>query len=48
MKLRPASRPRALFRYLVAECWFGPAVSILQNALPPKVRGTGIAVLGRG
>jgi len=35
----------ALFcEYLVAECWFGPAVSILQNALPPKVRGVGIAI----
>lgn len=30
--------------YIVAECWFGPAVSILQGALPPTVRGTGQGV----
>ncbi|CAM9202297.1 unnamed protein product, partial [Sphacelaria rigidula] len=24
--------------YLVAECWFGPAISVLQKALPPRVR----------
>ncbi|CAM9695078.1 unnamed protein product [Pylaiella littoralis] len=28
--------------YLVAECWFGPAISVLQKALPPRVRGVGI------
>merc|ERR1711908_111868 len=26
--------------YLVAECWFGPAVSILQGAVPADRRGT--------
>mmetsp|Transcript_23973 Transcript_23973/g.31123 ORF Transcript_23973/g.31123 Transcript_23973/m.31123 type:complete len:469 (+) Transcript_23973:92-1498(+) len=31
------------FEYLIAECWFGPAISVLQNALPARVRGTGIA-----
>lgn len=25
-------------RYLVAECWFGPAISVLQRSLPPRVR----------
>jgi hypothetical protein len=30
--------------YLLAECWFGPALAILQNALPSAVRGTAIAV----
>jgi len=31
------------FEYLTAECWFGPSISVLQNALPAKVRATGIA-----
>jgi sugar phosphate permease len=26
--------------YLVAECWFGPTVAILQGAVPASVRGT--------
>jgi len=26
--------------YLVAECWFGPAVAVLQDVLPPSQRGT--------
>jgi MFS family permease len=29
--------------YLTAECWFGPIISVIQNALPSRVRGTGIA-----
>ncbi|CAM9631107.1 unnamed protein product, partial [Phaeothamnion confervicola] len=29
--------------YVTAECWFGPAISVLQNALPARVRGVGIA-----
>lgn len=28
--------------YLAAECWFGPAISVLQKALPSRVRGVGI------
>ncbi|CAM9660841.1 unnamed protein product, partial [Choristocarpus tenellus] len=28
--------------YLVAESWFGPAISVLQNALPPRARGVGV------
>lgn len=28
--------------YLVAECWFGPAISVLQKSLPPRARGVGI------
>jgi len=26
--------------YLVAECWFGPAIAILQESVPPNKRGT--------
>ncbi|CAM9443933.1 unnamed protein product [Phaeothamnion confervicola] len=29
-----------LVEYVVAECWFGPTVTILQGAVPPDVRGT--------
>eukprot|EP00622_Pseudochattonella_farcimen_P004438 FR739824.1.p1 GENE.FR739824.1~~FR739824.1.p1 ORF type:complete len:179 (+),score=7.43 FR739824.1:1-537(+) len=29
--------------YLLAECWFAPVISVLQTALPPRVRGLGIA-----
>lgn len=33
-----------VLEYLVAECWFAPVISVLQNALPPKARGMGIAI----
>lgn len=26
--------------YLVAECWFGPTISVLQRAVGPKIGGT--------
>eukprot|EP00611_Tribonema_gayanum_P031372 TRINITY_DN9058_c0_g1_i3.p1 TRINITY_DN9058_c0_g1~~TRINITY_DN9058_c0_g1_i3.p1 ORF type:complete len:202 (+),score=68.49 TRINITY_DN9058_c0_g1_i3:363-968(+) len=29
--------------YLAAECWFGPAMSALQGALPAGARATGVA-----
>jgi MFS family permease len=29
--------------YLTSECWFGPAISVLQNNLKPNMRGFGIA-----
>lgn len=25
-------------RYLIADCWFGPVVSVLQKFLPPRAR----------
>jgi predicted MFS family arabinose efflux permease len=33
--------------YLVAECWFGPAIAVLQSSVEPSMRGTaqGIFVL---
>lgn len=33
-----------LAEYMVAECWFGPTVTILQEDLPPSVRGVGQGV----
>lgn len=33
-----------LAEYIVAECWFGPTVTILQEDLPPNVRGVGQGV----
>lgn len=33
-----------LAEYIVAECWFGPTVTILQEGLPPNVRGVGQGV----
>lgn len=30
--------------FFLAECWFAPAISVLQNSLPPKARGMGIAM----
>ncbi|CAM9252164.1 unnamed protein product [Ascophyllum nodosum] len=33
-----------LAEYVVAECWFGPTVTILQESLPPNVRGVGQGV----
>ncbi|CAN0424414.1 unnamed protein product, partial [Discosporangium mesarthrocarpum] len=33
-----------LAEYLVAECWFGPTVTVLQERLPPAVRGVGQGV----
>lgn len=30
-----------LAEYIVAECWFGPTVTILQEDLPASVRGVG-------
>jgi len=27
-------------KYLVAECWFGPAVAVLQKTVPPRLGGT--------
>jgi len=32
------------FEYLFAECWFGPAISIIQLRIPPAARGVGIAL----
>lgn len=32
------------FEYLFAECWFGPAISIVQNRIPVNVRGTTISI----
>jgi len=32
------------FEYLVAECWFGPALSIIQLRIPNEARGTAIAL----
>jgi len=32
------------FEYLFAECWFGPALSIIQNRIPTDVRGTTISI----
>ncbi len=29
----------------MAECWFGPAMSILQCALPSDLRGTAVSIL---
>lgn len=33
-----------LLEYLFAECWFGPAMSTLQGAVPPGARGVAIAL----
>ncbi len=33
-----------LAEYIVAECWFGGTVTILQEGLPPNVRGVGQGV----
>lgn len=33
-----------LAEYVVAECWFGPTVTILQEGLPSTVRGVGQGV----
>jgi hypothetical protein len=33
-----------LLEYLVAECWFGPVMSVLQGSLPSGARGTGVAL----
>ena len=32
------------FEYLFAECWFGPALSIIQNRIPAFARGTTISI----
>jgi Na+/phosphate symporter len=32
------------FEYIFAECWFGPALAIIQSNLAPNVRGTGIGI----
>jgi len=33
-----------LLAYIFAECWFGPAISIIQLRIPPEARGVAIAV----
>jgi hypothetical protein len=33
-----------LLEYLVAECWFGPVMSVLQGSLPSGARGIGVAL----
>ncbi|GBG25100.1 Hexuronate transporter [Hondaea fermentalgiana] len=33
-----------MLEYLIAEGWFGPAISILQSRLPGTVRGTSISI----
>ena len=32
------------FAFAASECWFGPAVSVIQKTLPAHLRGTGVAV----
>lgn len=32
------------FEYILAECWFGPALSIIQNRVDAKFRGTAISL----
>eukprot|EP00297_Palpitomonas_bilix_P008474 CAMPEP_0113893558 /NCGR_PEP_ID=MMETSP0780_2-20120614/16166_1 /TAXON_ID=652834 /ORGANISM="Palpitomonas bilix" /LENGTH=447 /DNA_ID=CAMNT_0000883875 /DNA_START=19 /DNA_END=1362 /DNA_ORIENTATION=- /assembly_acc=CAM_ASM_000599 len=33
-----------LLEYIVAECWFGPAMSVLQKGAPSNVRSTAVAI----
>lgn len=33
-----------LLEYLIAESWFGPAISIMQDRLPPQTRGTAVSI----
>ncbi len=35
-----------LLEYVVAECWFGPAIAALQTSLPTRARGIGLGAFG--